>query len=102
MNEPEHEDQHAPLSYHGAWRIVGLIFFLLIVWLILRALQPVILLFALVFVVAMVLNSIVVLLHKHDVARFDSVILLMLALIALTHTITAVAITPVTSETQDR
>src|SRR5205807_7326957 len=46
MNGPEHEDQHAPLSYHGAWRIVWLIFFLFIVWLILRALQPVILLFA--------------------------------------------------------
>ena len=64
MNGPEHEDQHAPLSYHGAWRIVWLIFFLFIVWLILRALQPVILLFALVFLVAMVLNPIVVWLHK--------------------------------------
>src|SRR5437588_523547 len=56
MNGPEHEDQHAPLSYHGAWRIVWLIFFLFIVWLILRALQPVILLFALVFLVATIGN----------------------------------------------
>src|SRR5207245_5313907 len=47
MNEPDHENQHAPLSYHGAWRIVWLVSLLVIVWLILRALQPVILLFAL-------------------------------------------------------
>ena len=60
MDEPLHEDQHAPLSYHGAWRIVLLVFLLFITWLILRALQPVILLFALVFLLAMVLNRIVV------------------------------------------
>ncbi len=101
MNEPEHEDQHAPLSYHGAWRIVWLIFFLFIVWLILRALQPVILLFALVFLVAMVLNPIVVWLHKHGVPRFASVILLMLALIALTTTIIVFAIPPLTSQMQE-
>jgi hypothetical protein len=38
MNETDHENQHAPLSYHGAWRIVWLVFLLVIVWLILRAL----------------------------------------------------------------
>ena len=43
MKEAEQENQHAPLSYHGAWRIVWLVFLLFIVWLILRALQPVIL-----------------------------------------------------------
>src|SRR5213592_791581 len=58
MKESEDENQHGPLSYHGAWRIVWLIFLLLIVWLILRALQPVVLLFALVFLLAMVLNPI--------------------------------------------
>jgi hypothetical protein len=46
MEQPDHEDQHAPLSYHGAWRIVWLVFLLVIIWLILRSLQPVILLFA--------------------------------------------------------
>src|SRR5438105_15841746 len=101
MNGPEHEDQHAPLSYHGAWRIVWLIFFLFIVWLILRALQPVILLFALVFLIAMVLNPIVVWLHKHGVPRFASVILLMLALIALATTIIVFAIPPLTSQMQE-
>jgi len=60
MKEAEHENEHGPLSYHGAWRIVWLVFLLIIVWLILRSLQPVILLFALVFLLAMVLNQIVV------------------------------------------
>ena len=87
MKGPDHENQHAPLSYHGAWRIVWLVFLLIIVWLILRALQPVILLFALVFLLAMVLNPIVGWLDKHHVPRFVSVILLMLALIAVTTTI---------------
>jgi predicted PurR-regulated permease PerM len=58
MNQPDHENEHAPLSYHGAWRIVRLFFLLVIIWLILRSLEPVILLFALVFLLAMVLNPI--------------------------------------------
>src|SRR5947207_13193884 len=101
MNGPEHEDQHAPLSYHGAWRIVWLIFFLFIVWLILRALQPVILLFVLVLLIAMVLNPIVVWLHKLHLPRFVGVILLMLALIALTTTIIVFAIPPLTNQMQE-
>ena len=94
MNETHREDPHAPLSYHGAWRIVWLVFFLFIVWLILRALQPVILLFALVFLLAMVLNPIVVWLQKHRVPRFAGVILLMLAILSTTTTIVVFAIPP--------
>jgi len=101
MKESEHENQHAPLSYHGAWRIVWLVFLLIIIWLILRALQPVILLFALVFLLAMVLNPIVVWLQKHHVPRFISVILLMLALVAVTTTIIVFAIPPLAKQTQE-
>ncbi len=119
MNKTHREDPHAPLSYHGACRIVWLIFFLFIVWLILRALQPVILLFALVLLIAMVLNPIVVWLHKHHLPRFVGVILLMLALIkhhlprfvgvillmlaliALTTTIVLFAIPPLTNQMQE-
>jgi len=101
MKESDHENQHAPLSYHGARRIVWLVFFLFIVWLILRALQPVILLFALVILLAMVLNPIVVWLQKHHVPRFVSVILLMLALVAVTSTIVLFAIPPLTQQTQE-
>src|SRR5881227_2942212 len=101
MNQTHHEDPHAPLTYYGASRIVWLIFFLFIMWLILRALQPVILFFALVFLVAMVLNPLVVWLHKHRVPRFVSVILLMLALVAVTTTIVLFAIPPLTTQTQE-
>ena len=101
MNQTHRDDPHAPLSYHGAWRIVWLVFFLFIVWLILRALQPVILLFALVFLVAMVLNPIVVWLHRRGVPRFVSVILLVLVIVALTTTIVVFAIPPLATQTQE-
>src|SRR5436305_15231569 len=101
MNETHREDPHAPLSYHGARRIVWLVFFVFIIWLIVRALQPVILLFALVFLLAMVLNPIVVWLQKHRVPRFVSVILLMLALVAVTTTIVVFAIPPLTRQTEE-
>src|SRR5206468_12025404 len=101
MNEPHYEDQHAPLSYHGARRIVWLLFLLFVVWLILRALEPIILLFALVLLLAMVLNPIVVWLQKHHIPRFISVILLMLALFAVTTTIILFAIPPLTRQSQE-
>src|SRR2546427_9530313 len=101
MNETHREDPHAPLSYYGARRIVWLVFFVFIIWLVLRALQPVILLFALVFLLAMVLNPIVVWLQKHHIPRFISVILLMLALVAVTTTIVLFAIPPLTTQTQE-
>jgi Predicted permease len=101
MNQPDHEDQHAPLSYHGAWRIVWLVFLLFIIWLILRSLQSVILLFALVFLLAMVLNPIVVWLQKRHIPRFVSVILLMFALIAVVGTIVLFAIPPLARQTQE-
>ena len=101
MKESDHENQYAPLSYYGARRVVWLVFLLIIIWLVLRSLQPVILLFALVFLLAMVLNPIVVWLHKHGVPRFASVMLLMLALIALTTTIIVFAIPPLTSQMQE-
>ena len=102
MKESDHENQYAPLSYHGAWRIVWLVFLLFIVWLILRALQPVILLFALVFLLAMVLNPIVIWLSGScRIPRFISVILIVLALIAITTTIVVFAIPPLTKQTQE-
>src|SRR5438128_486776 len=101
MKESEHENQHAPLSYRGAHRIVWLAFLLIIAWLILRSLQPVILLFAIVFLLAMVLNSIVVWLQKRHIPRFASVILLMLALVAVTGTIIVFAIPPLARQSQE-
>src|SRR5213592_3384605 len=101
MKESEDENQHGPLSYHGAWRIVWLVFLLIIFWLILRALEPVILLFSLVFLLAIVLNPIVVWLQKHRVPRVGSVVLLMLALVAVTGTIILFAIPPLARQSQE-
>src|SRR5437764_12945282 len=99
MKETHRDGPHAPLSYYGARRIVWLVFFVFIIWLILRALEPVLLLFALVFLLAMVLNPIVVWLQKHRVPRFVSVIRLMLSLVAVITTIVVLAIAPLTRHT---
>ena len=101
MKHSDHEHQHAPLSYHDAWRIVCLVFLLIILWVILRALQDVILLFALVFLLAMVLNPIVAWLQKRHVPRFAGVILVILALVAVTGTIIVFAIPPLAKQTQE-
>jgi predicted PurR-regulated permease PerM len=101
MKGSDQEDQRAPLSYHDAWRIVCLVFLLIILWVILRALQDVILLFALVFLLAMVLNPIVLWLERRRVPRFVSVILIMLALITVTATIVVFAIPPLARQTQE-
>jgi predicted PurR-regulated permease PerM len=101
MKESDHGDQQAPLSYYDAWRIVWLVFCLLIGWFVVRSLEPVILLFALIFLLAMVLNPIVVWLQKHRIPRFVSVILLVLALLAITTTVVVFAIPPLAKQSQE-
>src|SRR5437588_2024746 len=101
MKESGHQNQDAPLSYRGARRIVGLVFLLVIVWFVLRSLQSVVLLFAIVFLLAMVLNPIVAWLQKHHVPRLASVILLMLSLVAVTGTIIVFAIPPLARQSQE-
>ena len=101
MKESAENNQEAPLSYHGARRIVWLIFLLVIAWFVLRSLQSVVLLFAIVFLLAMVLNPIVVWLQKHHVPRLASVVLLMLALLAVAGTIVLFAIPPLARQSQE-
>src|SRR6266516_2642786 len=98
--ESEHRSQDTPLNYRGARRIVWLVFLLVIVWFILRSLQFVVLLFAIVVLIAMVLNPIVVWLQKRRVPRLASVLLLMLALIAVAGTIVLFAIPPLARQGQ--
>ena len=62
-------DHDAPLSYRGARQLLGLIVLLVISAFILRALESVLLLFAIVLLVAMVLNPIVVWLQRHRFPR---------------------------------
>ena len=101
MKESAQHNQEAPLSYYGARRIVWLIFLLVIAWFVLRSLQSVVLLFAIVFLLAMVLNPIVVWLQKHHVPRLASVVLLMLALLAVAGTIVLFAIPPLARQSQE-
>jgi predicted PurR-regulated permease PerM len=101
MKESAEHNQEAPLSYHGARRIVWLIFLLVIAWFVLRSLQSVVLLFAIVFLLAMVLNPIVVWLQKHHVPRLASVVLLMFALLAVAGTIVLFAIPPLARQSQE-
>src|SRR5213082_2098454 len=101
MKESDHRNQDAPLSYRGARHIVGLVFLLVILWFVLRSLQPVVLLFAIVFLLAMVLNPIVVWLQKHHVPRLASVVLLMFTLVAVTGTIILFAIPPLAKQSQE-
>jgi len=101
MKESVEHNQEAPLSYRGARRIVWLIFLLVIAWFVLRSLQSVVLLFAIVFLTAMVLNPIVVWLRKHHVPRLASVILLMVTLVAVTGTIILFAIPPLARQGQE-
>ena len=98
VNRPS--DEYGPLSYRGARRIVGLVLLLLVIWIVLHALQSVILLFAVVFLLAAVLNPAVVWLEKHRVPRVAAVAIVVLALIAVVVTIVVFAIPPLATQVQ--
>src|SRR6202171_2187484 len=99
MNTPkDNTDEHAPLSYRGARRIVGLIVLLIIGWFILRSLESVLLLFAIVFLLAMVLNPVVVWLERRRLPRIAAVAVVMLALLAVAGTIVLFAIPPLANQ----
>jgi putative permease len=101
MIKPENADEErAPLSYRGARRIVGLIVILLIAGSILRSLQSVVLLFAIVFLLAMVLNPVVIWLERRRVPRIAAVILVMLTLIAIAGTIVLFAVPPLANQVE--
>ena len=53
-------DEHGPFTYRDARRLLVLIVLLIAGWLLLRALVPVLLLFGIVILLAMVLNPLVV------------------------------------------
>ena len=101
MKATDHvEEEQARLTYRGARPVIGLIVLLIVGWLILRELQSVLLLFAVVFLIAMVLHPIVVWLQKHRVPRVPAVVLVMLALFAVAGTIMLFAIPPLVNQVQ--
>ncbi|HEX4638099.1 MAG TPA: AI-2E family transporter [Chthoniobacterales bacterium] len=98
--EPAHRsiDPDAPLSYRGARQLLGLVILLVIIAFILRELQSVLLLFAIVFLVAMVLNPIVVWLERRRLPRGVAVALVILGLIVVVGTVVLFAIPPLAQQ----
>jgi putative permease len=99
MNKPDPNDEdHAPVSYRGARRLVWLVVLLVIAAFILSSLQSILLLFAIVFLLAMVLNPLVVWLEQRRVPRIAAVLIVMLALLAVAATIVLFAIPPLVNQ----
>lgn len=86
--------QDAPLSYRGARQILALVVLLVIAAFILRALESVLLLFAIVFLLAMVLNPIVVWLQRRRFPRGLAVAVVILGLLVVVVTVVLFAIPP--------
>ena len=95
-NEPD-----APITYAGARRIVWLVLIIVIGCAVLSSLRSVILLFAIVFLLAMVLNPLVNWLERHRVPRILSVVLVILALIAVAITVLLFAVPPLAAQVQE-
>jgi putative permease len=93
-------DDHNALTFRDARRIVGLVLLLLVIWVVLQALQSIVLLFAVVLLLAAVLNPVVVWLERHRVPRVASVALVVVAMIAVIVTIVLFAIPPVATQVE--
>jgi len=92
--------ERAPPTYRGARRIVWLVVLLIAAWFISRALESVLLLFAIVFLLAMVLNPVVAWLERRRIPRIAAVLLVMLAFLALVGTIVLFAVPPLANQVQ--
>ncbi len=100
-SEADSNESHAPLSNRGARQIVQLVVILIGLWWLVRSLRSVLLLFALVFLVAMVLNPLVVWLQKRRVRRGVSVALILIGVLGAAVLIGMFAIPPLLNELQD-
>ncbi len=76
-------ERDRPFSYRDGRRLLVLVVFLILGWILLRALVPVLLLFAIVFLVAIILNPLVVWLEKFHLPRPISVLSILTAVLAL-------------------
>jgi putative permease len=94
--------QHdTPLTYRDSRRIVWFVLFLFLGLLILSSLRSVFLLFAIVFLLAMMLNPLVNWLERHRVPRILSVALVLLALMAIAVTVLLFAVPPLAAQIQE-
>src|SRR5512133_3758840 len=97
--QQEH-DERGPFTYRDARRLLILIVLLIVGWLLLRALVPVLLLFGIVILLAMVLNPLVVYLERRRVPRPAGVALVLLTLATIVVLVVAVAVPTFTDELQ--
>ena len=91
-NPQQQHDELGPFTYRDARRLLVLIVFLIAAWIVLSSLVPVLLLFGIVILLAMVLNPVVVWLERRRIPRPVSVALVLLGLAAIAILIIAVAV----------
>jgi predicted PurR-regulated permease PerM len=94
MNESlqQQHDERDRFTYRDGRRLLILIVLLIVTWMLLRALVPVLLLFGIVILLAMVLNPLVVKLERRRVPRTLGVAIVLLALAAVVILVVAVAV----------
>jgi putative permease len=95
------EPDRRPLTYSGLKRWLGLLVLLIVAALLISALKSIVLLFAVVFLVAMVLNPIVVFLERRHLPRGLAVALLALVFVALFALALSFLIPPFLSQVDD-
>lgn len=100
MADQRVHDEHGPFTYRDARRLLVLIVLLIAGWLLLRALVPVLLLFGIVILLAMVLNPLVIALERRRVPRPIGAALVLIALAAIAVLVVAVAVPTFTNELQ--
>lgn len=88
----QQHDYSGPFTYRDGRRLLILVVLLLVTWMLLRALVPVLLLFGIVILLAMVLNPLVVWLQRHRVPRGVGVALVLAGLAAVAVLVVAVAV----------
>jgi len=93
-------DENGPFTYRDARRLLILIVIVIAGWLLLRALVPVLLLFGIVILLAMVLNPLVVALERRRIPRPIGAALVLIALAAIVVLVVAVAVPTFTNELQ--
>lgn len=98
--EVEATESRTPLSNRGARQLIQFVLVLILLCWLALSLRPVLLLFAIVLLVAMVLNPLVSWLQRKGVRRGVSVALIIIGVLGLTVAIAAFAIPPLLSELQ--
>ena len=93
-------DEHGPFTYRDARRLLVLVVIVIAGWLLLHALVPVLLLFGIVILLAMVLNPLVVALERRRVPRPIGAALVLIALATIAVLVVAVAVPTFTNELQ--